>query len=137
VKGEPFEAVNVGNVTVKLYRRRRPTANGKMRRPIASFSLPPSIHSTSFPTPRRPAAVSDLISGLDVERKQLPSSLILVWFTAFSAGARVFCCAGGGAFTVIIPVLVWAWAAIITNNQSRFSRDGPPVADFGKETYCA
>ncbi len=34
VKDEQFEAVSVGNVTVKLYRRQRPTANGKRRRTI-------------------------------------------------------------------------------------------------------
>ena len=34
VKGEQFEAVSVGNVTVKLYRRRRITANGKKKRTI-------------------------------------------------------------------------------------------------------
>ena len=34
VKGEQFEAVSVGNVTVKLYRRRRLTANRKKHRTI-------------------------------------------------------------------------------------------------------
>ena len=34
VKGEQFEAVSVGNVTVKLYRRRRLTANRKKKRII-------------------------------------------------------------------------------------------------------
>jgi len=34
VKGEQFEAVSVGNVTVKLYRRRRITANRKKKRTI-------------------------------------------------------------------------------------------------------
>jgi integrase len=34
VKGEQFEAVSVGNVTVKLYRRRRLTANRKKKRTI-------------------------------------------------------------------------------------------------------
>jgi len=34
VKGEKYEAISVGNVAVKLYRRRRPTANGKKRRTI-------------------------------------------------------------------------------------------------------
>jgi len=34
VKGEQFESVSVGNVTVKLYRRQRTTANGKKKRTI-------------------------------------------------------------------------------------------------------
>ena len=38
VKGEQFEAVNVGNVTVKLYRRVRQTANGKNKRTIYELS---------------------------------------------------------------------------------------------------
>jgi integrase len=38
VKGEQFEAVSVGNVTVKLYRRNRPTANRKKKRTIFELS---------------------------------------------------------------------------------------------------
>ena len=38
VKGEQFEAVSVGNVTVKLYRRNRPTANRKKKRTPESLA---------------------------------------------------------------------------------------------------